>query len=112
MPTTISVEQDTHVQAELDRHAYNAAFHELGLRWHWDERMYEKLSRIPHRGDRMRTYLELCRPHMLRAYDCNFLANAIEELKTQCREALASSAQAGRNVGINWSEFERPQLGV
>ena len=26
--------------AEIHRNAYNAAFHELGLSWHWDEGHY------------------------------------------------------------------------
>jgi hypothetical protein len=29
--------------AEIDRNAYNAAFYELGLRWHWDIDTYNEL---------------------------------------------------------------------
>jgi hypothetical protein len=31
---------------ELERNAYNAAFYELGLRWHWDSQTYEALKRF------------------------------------------------------------------
>ena len=28
---------------EIERNAYNAAFHELGFRWHWDSPTYSEL---------------------------------------------------------------------
>lgn len=80
----VNKREDSESGAALHRQAYNAAFNELGLRWHWDERLYEKLARIDDVGERLRRYLALCRPHMLPAYDSNFLAAAIEETKARC----------------------------
>ena len=31
---------------EMERNAYNAAFYELGFRWHWDRDTYSRLVRI------------------------------------------------------------------
>ena len=66
-------EQDA---TELD--AYNAAFHELGLPWLWNEQTWLALKR--HGDDhvaRVRDYLEAHHPHLLRAYDAPFLADVI-----------------------------------
>src|SRR3569832_2010363 len=60
--------------------AYNAAFYELGLRWHWDADTYAALVRHsadPHQ--RVRHYMETQQPHLLAAYDPAFLAAAIHE---------------------------------
>ena len=65
--------------AQTHRQAYNAAFEELGLNWQWDERTCESLP-APGR-DAVRTYLEREHPHLLRAYEPDFLVNAIENAK-------------------------------
>ena len=69
-----------HDDREIDRAAFNAAFHELGLRWHWDQGTYAALMR--HSADpevRIRHYLQTRQPHLLTAYDPAFLAAAIQE---------------------------------
>ncbi len=35
------------IEIEIDRAAFNAAFYELGLRWHWDSPTYEGLAGQP-----------------------------------------------------------------
>ena len=67
--------------AEADRHAYNAAFEELGLPWYWDCATHACLR--PHGRDGVRTYLETEQPHLLRAYEADFLVNAIETAKAR-----------------------------
>lgn len=62
--------------AEAQRLAYNAAFEELGLNWEWDAATYASLPQA--RGDCVRAYLEREQPHLLRAYDADFLVNAVE----------------------------------
>ena len=64
---------------ECQRHAYNAAFEELGLNWHWDAVTF---ACLPARGPQgVRAYLEKEQSHLLRAYDAEFLVNAIETAK-------------------------------
>ncbi|HSV47481.1 MAG TPA: hypothetical protein VLJ58_16950 [Ramlibacter sp.] len=73
----------TNQAAEAERHAYNAAFEELGLAWHWDTATY---ARLPARGrDAVRAYVETEQAHLLRAYDAEFLVEAVETAKARCQ---------------------------
>jgi hypothetical protein len=78
---------------EVHRHAYNLAFEELGLSWHWDAATY---ARLPAPGrDGLRAYLQQEQSHLLRAYDADFLVHAIETAKVRCHLLVAlNRAQA------------------
>lgn len=67
--------------AEAHRNAYNAAFEELSLNWRWDATTYA-CWQLEGR-DLLRTYLQTEQPHLLRAYDADFLVNAIEAVKAR-----------------------------
>jgi hypothetical protein len=67
--------------ADVHRQAYNAAFDELGLPWHWDAATYERL--IGHASGGVRRYLETESPHLLRAYEPEFLVAAVEAVKAR-----------------------------
>lgn len=73
-----------------DRHAYNAAFEELGLTWHWDAKTYERLQAAAQGREAVRAYLETEQSHLLRAYEADFLVNAIETTKARCRAEMAT----------------------
>ena len=45
---------------ELDRNAYNAAFYELGFRWHWDRETYDQLLRHTGFGITSRLVSRIC----------------------------------------------------
>jgi hypothetical protein len=77
--------------AELD--AYNAAFHELGLDWHWDADVWATLEPIDGERERICAYLRAHHPHLLKVYDAEFLGTAIVEIKA--RQA-ATAAHLGR----------------
>ena len=72
---------DHGVDAQLA--AYNRAFSELGLEWHWDAATYDEVRRAA--GDRpcVQAYIESRCPHLLQAYDSRFLVEAIESVR--CR---------------------------
>jgi hypothetical protein len=76
--------------AEIDRAAFNAAFYELGLRWHWDSRTYEGVASQACERHRLQGYLQSEQAHLLRAYDAEFLTDAILQAKQRCRPALAA----------------------
>jgi hypothetical protein len=63
---------------ELQRSAFNAAFYELGLRWYWDDERYAALAVRPCERERVRSYVETEHPHLLRAYDADFIVSAVE----------------------------------
>ena len=79
---------------EVERNGYNLAFGELGLEWYWDAKSYAELQTIPEdglkKGERVRSYLQTHQPHLLRAYDVEFLVNAIEIVRTQCAKSVAN----------------------
>ena len=97
---------------ELERHAYNAAFHELGLRWFWDSDLYEQLmQRSADAGQRVRFYLETHQPHLLKAYDADFLASAIHRTQLRHVERYAQ-AHAPRVVRCDWGQMVNAELGA
>jgi hypothetical protein len=75
---------------EIERNAYNVAFCELGLEWYWDAQTYADLRAACQQKCHVRSYLEAHQPHLLRAYDAEFLVNAIETKRAQLIRAMAS----------------------
>ena len=74
-------------QAQAQRQAYNLAFEELGLNWSWDPDTFACLP--PADGERVRVYLQREQPHLLRAYDADFLVNAVEGARRRWQSARA-----------------------
>jgi hypothetical protein len=96
---------------DLHRDAYNAAFYELGLKWHWDADIYQSILPRTQENDRLRNYLETHHPHLLKAYDAGFLVNAIQETKARCYDAMAA-AHGSNDSHINWAEIQKAEIGV
>ena len=69
--------------SEIERNAYNVAFCELGLDWYWDAPTYAQLRAAAQQRCHVKSYLEAHRPHLLRAYDADFLVQAIEAKRAQ-----------------------------
>lgn len=89
--------------AEAHRQAYNAAFEELGLNWHWDPDTFAHLP--AHGREGVRSYLQEHQAHLLRAYDADFLADAIEAAKARyytlmARHHPSAPAYLGRAPGL------------
>jgi hypothetical protein len=68
---------------EFDRNRYNAAFDELGLAWHWDEKTYADLHSIHRDKSPVHAYVERHAPHLLAAYDSEFLVGIVEAKRSQ-----------------------------
>ncbi|HVZ44736.1 MAG TPA: hypothetical protein VHA82_13080 [Ramlibacter sp.] len=81
------------LEAETTRQAYNAAFEQLGLGWHWDPVTY---ACLPRGAAGVRAYIEQHHPHLLRAYDAEFLANAVESTRLRCVADATARAPHGR----------------
>lgn len=77
---------------EAHRQAYNAAFEELGLNWHWDPVTFACLPAPGREG--LRAYLQKEQAHLLRAYEADFLVEAIETAKARCHRVMLGSRQA------------------
>ena len=96
--------------AELERSVFNAAFYELGLRWHWDSNTYRALAEQTDERTRIRGYLEAEQAHMLRAYDAEFLADAILAAKQRQLGALAHCPPRALSR-INWADARCGETG-
>jgi hypothetical protein len=68
---------------ELD--AYNAAFEELELEWHWDRATLRELVGPGSDGERIAAWLRKHRPHLTKVYDVDALARAIVEARDRVR---------------------------
>ncbi|WP_426196651.1 hypothetical protein [Massilia sp. DWR3-1-1] len=97
--------------ADAHRNAYNAAFHELGLRFHWDSAQFQGGQCAD--GDRecLRRYLQTEQAHLLKAYDADFLVDAIEAAKQRCYAAM-NEAGCRPAAFINWAEIQQHHAGV
>jgi hypothetical protein len=96
---------------EMERHAYNAAFYELGFQWHWDQDTYRQLSQIPNAAQRIQHYLETRQPHLLKAYDADFLVAAIQHKQAEHRNRAAELG-AKPCAGFDWAPMFACQLGT
>jgi hypothetical protein len=100
-----------HDEMELD--AYNAAFFDLGFRWHWDRATYNQLlHQSPEPSERILSYLRGQHPHLLKAYDAAFLVDAIETRKTLCRARSEAASGTGRSAPFDWAESRGCELGA
>ena len=77
-----------HETLEMERNGYNVAFSELGLEWYWDAETYADLRVIPEEKGRVRAYLETHLPHLLRAYDADFLVDAIQGARNRFTKTM------------------------
>lgn len=97
--------------ADAHRNAYNAAFHELGLRFHWGSADFQGGACAD--GDRecLRKYLQAHQPHLLKAYDADFLVDAIQAAKER-RFSAMNEAGCRPAAFINWAEIQQHHAGV
>lgn len=97
---------------ETERNAYNAAFHELGFRWHWDSETYRDLtSRSSNAAEQINHYLQTRHPHLLKAYEAASLAEVIEDKKAKHATPGSMTNGAGHRH-FNWAEILGCELGA
>ena len=78
-----------------DRQSINRAFRELGLRFQWDERTWAELSAMPDVREQLRYYLPRHQPHLLGAYDAEFLGELVaQKLASPADETASLEAHA------------------
>jgi len=90
--------------------AYNAAFCELGLKWHWNTETYQHLQRSSGDERSIQSYLESHQPHLLKVYDVDFLTDVIRTTKTRCYESIIARGP-GAASPVDWAEIQRHQVG-
>ena len=65
--------------------------------------MDQALAANPSDHDRVRSYLEREQPHLLRAYDADFLADAVIRAMQRCLQSLTASGTRALPE-VNWTE--------
>jgi hypothetical protein len=80
---------------KIDLDAYNGAFWDLGFKWQWDGETYRALCGLGNEKQRIRAYLESQQPHLLKAYDPEFLVDLIHENKSRRRDAIVAAHENG-----------------
>jgi hypothetical protein len=73
------ITQPPNTDDEAERNAYNSAFSQMEIDWHWDAATYRELRADG--GQPVRRYVERHRPHLLRAYAIDCLVNAVESTR-------------------------------
>jgi len=95
---------------EIHLDAYNAAFCELGLKWHWNTETYQTLQRSGGDARSVQSYLETHQPHLLKVYDLDFLTNVIHVTKARCYESIIARGP-GVALSVDWAEIQRHEVG-
>lgn len=83
--TLANTERDGH------RPAFNAAFAEVGLSWHWDDAFYGSLLDVTGGMERIRYYAEHFDPETLARPDFEDLLKRIHDIKTANYQRLLAS---------------------
>ena len=97
---------------DAERNSLNAAFYELGFRWHWDSDTYNTLlNQRSSTAERIRYYLETRQSHLLKAYDAAFLVELIQEKKALIGHQRAHSGAAVARH-FDWSQSLGGELGA
>lgn len=91
--------------------AYNAAFYELGLSWHWDDETFHGLQSLDCERDRIKKYMEMHQSHLLKAYDADFLIDAIQSTKARCFDTMTDGGSR-MAAQVDWAEFQRAEVGT
>ncbi len=93
---TIADTEPAHCQA------FNQAFEELGMGWHWDEALYTQLLEVSGGKERVRHYWQQVRPDVkaIHAQATQDVINRIHELKTAYYEAAVNSGSIALRPGV------------
>ncbi|RMG49835.1 MAG: HAD family hydrolase [Gammaproteobacteria bacterium] len=90
--------------ADTERHghrvAFNEAFREHGLDWHWDEELYGELLAITGGKERIRHYLAGHHPEFLQRSDIDELIPELHKAKTRHYLALLAEGRIPLRPGV------------
>ncbi|KPK12348.1 MAG: phosphatase [Acidithiobacillales bacterium SG8_45] len=92
----------TLADTERDGHrvAFNQAFDDAGLDWHWDVAIYGKLLAVTGGKERMKFYVEQFRPDYQKPADFDEMVAALHAAKTEHYTALMQEARIPLRPGV------------
>jgi len=86
---------------DLHRRAFNAAFSEFGLNWHWDFAIYKELLSTAGGQERIKHYIERAEPSMLLRPDLTIFINSMHKAKNQTYNELVRGEKFLLREGVN-----------
>lgn len=92
--TLADTERDGH------RPAFNQAFQEAGLDWHWDVELYGKLLAVTGGKERMKHYIDQYRPDYSKPANFDELVAQLHQAKTRIYSALAARGGIPMRRGV------------
>lgn len=97
---------------EAHRQAFNAAFEQAGLAWHWSEALYARLLNVAGGKERIACYWELCNPEVPLGSKVRQMIEALHARKTRHYEILAGAGGVPLRPGIERLIREAHAAGV
>ncbi|WP_428825853.1 HAD family hydrolase [Azonexus sp. IMCC34842] len=104
----------TLAETERDGHrpAFNRAFTECGLNWHWDEVLYGRLLDITGGKERIRHFAEHCAPAVAARPDFDRLVHQVHAAKTAHYVGLVDQGGVALRPGVARLIDEARQAGI
>lgn len=104
----------TLAETERDGHrpAFNQAFAEYGLDWHWDETLYGRLLDITGGKERIRHFAECCAPAIAARPDFDKLVKRLHAAKTLHYIRLVDQGRLPLRPGVARLIAEARQAGI
>ncbi len=97
---------------EAHRLAFNRAFAENHLLWKWDVSLYGKLLRVTGGKERIKHYVETCRPVFHKPNDYEGFVKRLHQLKTSHYTAMLSAGRIPLRPNIKRLITEAKQAGL
>ncbi len=104
--TLADTERDGH------RPAFNRAFQEAGLDWHWDVALYGKLLAVTGGKERMKHYIDHYRPDYSKPANFDELVAQLHQAKTRHYAALAAGGGIPMRPGVRRLLIEARAAGL
>jgi HAD superfamily hydrolase (TIGR01509 family) len=104
--TLADTERDGH------RPAFNQAFADAGLDWHWDAALYGKLLAVTGGKERMKHYIDQYRPDYFKAPDFDEMVVNLHKSKTRHYSALAARGGIPMRPGVRRLLLEARAAGL
>ena len=80
--------------------AFNVAFKEFGVAWHWDKAIYRDLLGVSGGRERIRHYINRTHPEMASRPDLYSFIEAMHQAKSQAYAELVAEKVVGMRPGV------------
>lgn len=97
---------------EIHRKAFNTAFQQAGLEWHWSQEMYAGLLAVTGGKERIRYFLDSCLPEFEAPVDMDEYIATLHAAKTDIYTRTVASGEVVMRPGVKRLLGEARQAGL